>query len=82
MQHKGLVFFPFQRLDQLLILSRAQSGNRQTLGLAAGKNAGTVRARQYAYLATNRSDILKSPAINTRIFPGYLTPYLFFLYFY
>ena len=54
MQEEGLFVRPFQRIDILLVLARAQGGDHQRLRLAAGEERAAMRAGQNANLAGDR----------------------------
>ena len=53
-QHEVLAVFALKRVDDLLVLAGAEGGDAERLGLAAGEQRGTVRARQHADLGDDR----------------------------
>ena len=63
-KHKVFFVFVHQTVDNLRVFAGAQRGNDQGLRLAAGKQSGTVRGRQYVNLTLNRADGFGVAAVN------------------
>ena len=59
-----------QAVQHLFITQGTQSGDGQNLGLATGKQAGTVSPRQQAHLAADRSYFLHLTAVRTDFLLG------------
>ncbi len=53
-QQEGFLVGALQRIDELLILAGAERGDDDRLGLAAGEQRRTMRARQEACLNNDR----------------------------
>src|SRR4051794_24837999 len=56
MQHEVLAIFPFERVDDLLVLTGPQRRYRERLGLASGEQCRTMSATKDPDLARNRSE--------------------------
>ena len=58
-QHEGFLAGTFQLINELLVITGAEGGNHERLGLTAGEERGTVRTRQDTGLRldlTNRAE--------------------------
>ena len=68
-QHEALLGFAFEGFQPLHVFAGAQRGGDQRLGLAAGKDGGTVSARQHANFDPDIANLVELAAIGTALAP-------------
>ena len=64
MQQEVFLIGAFQRIDELLVIARAQRGDNQGLGFATGEYRRAMRAREHINLRDNRTHIGKPAPVN------------------
>ncbi len=68
-QHEMLPVLTLERIDDLLVLTGAERGDDEGLGLPAGEQRRTVGARQHSDLGADRPHRLGVAAVDARIAP-------------
>src|SRR5438270_3081807 len=66
MQHEIFAILPFERVDDLLVLTGPEGRYRERLGFAAGEQCRAVSTAKDPYLARNRPDRAGIATVNPR----------------